>query len=296
MYRILIVDRDTAARERLASFLGRRYHVAAAESAAAAIELLARDPCDLVIADIDLPDTAGTSLLDQVGRQQPHAARVLMTGRNVNSCLAAAARIGVSIILAKSSPLHETGTVVETLLTKTTLGLSPYLLPDGSMLGQYTIRSSGEAKEVRVRVATLLEERLGRNDDMNVLLDEVITNALYHATVRVDGTPKYRPFSEFRLEENEYVEVECGCDSEKQGVSVADNAGTLTARSVLETALRQVSGSGVLDSTGRGLHMCRMFADRMIINVKPGVRTEVILINYFTRMYRGSKPFYVNVL
>jgi hypothetical protein len=42
--------------------------------------------------------------------------------------------------------------------------------------------------------------------------------------------------------------------------------------------------------------MSRLFSDRMIINIAPKKRTEVILINYFSHKYRGYKPLYINEL
>ena len=59
---------------------------------------------------------------------------------------------------------------------------------------------------------------------------------------------------------------------------------------------RQISGAGLLDESGRGIHMSRLFADRMVINIDPGRKTEVILMNYLSPAYRGFKPLYINEL
>jgi hypothetical protein len=42
--------------------------------------------------------------------------------------------------------------------------------------------------------------------------------------------------------------------------------------------------------------MSRIFADRMVINIDPGRKTEVILMNYLSPAYRGFKPLYINEL
>jgi len=98
------------------------------------------------------------------------------------------------------------------------------------------------------------------------------------------------------LNADEYVYVECGFDCEKYGVSVCDVKGRLKKETVLYKIDRQVTGEGLLDDSGRGIHMSRLFADRMIINIDPNKKTEVILMNYFSHKYRGYKPLYINEL
>ena len=92
------------------------------------------------------------------------------------------------------------------------------------------------------------------------------------------------------------MHLECGYDAEKYGIAVIDNMGRLTKDTVLYKIERQMSGEGVLDDSGRGLHMSRLFSDRLIINIAPKIKTEVILINYFSHKYRGYKPLYINEL
>lgn len=50
----------------------------------------------------------------------------------------------------------------------------------------------------------------------------------------------------------------------------------------------------MLDDFGQVIHMSRLFADRMIINLSRGKKTEVIIMNYFTSIYRRCKPLYIN--
>ena len=42
--------------------------------------------------------------------------------------------------------------------------------------------------------------------------------------------------------------------------------------------------------------MSRIFADRMIINIDPGKKTETIIFNYRKPLYHGFKPLYINEL
>ena len=41
--------------------------------------------------------------------------------------------------------------------------------------------------------------------ELKLVLDELITNAVYHAPVTADGEEKYKEFSNIKLEPDEYV-------------------------------------------------------------------------------------------
>jgi len=45
---------------------------------------------------------------------------------------------------------------------------------------------------------------------MKLILDEIITNAVYHAPAYPDGTEKYPEYVEVKLQPDEFVYVECG--------------------------------------------------------------------------------------
>ena len=175
-------------------------------------------------------------------------------------------------------------------------GLSRYLNEDGKVLEEICIKSTTEAKEARERIADTFAEKFGTSGDMKLILDEIITNAIYHAPTLQNGTEKYQEFMDVELEDHEYIYIEYGYDMEKYGVAVSDYQGRLTKETVLYKINRQITGEGLLDDSGRGIHMSRLFADRMIINIDPNKRTEVVIINYFSNKYRGYKPLYLNEL
>ena len=75
-----------------------------------------------------------------------------------------------------------------------------------------------------------------------------------------------------------------------------DQQGTLTRDMVLYKIDRHIRGEGVLDDDGRGLFMTRVFADRLIINIAPKKKTEIIIFNYRDKLYKGFKPLYINEL
>lgn len=149
---------------------------------------------------------------------------------------------------------------------------------------------------MREEISDAVEQKYGSSGDVKLIMDELITNAIYHAPRKEDGSAKYEEYAPVTLGDNEHVYVTWGYDCEKYGVSIVDVQGRLTKDRVLYKIDRHIRGEGMLDDSGRGIHMSRLFADRMVINIKPGQKTEVIIMNYFTEKYRGYRPLYINEL
>lgn len=296
---ILIVDDERAIRLMLADYLENSYTVLVAENGAEALSVLETAPrVDLVISDINMPGMNGLELLRIVRKQYPSTKLALITAYNIDEYIRLVKSDNLANIIPKTVPFNfaELESVVAGLVTGNIFGLRRRLLPDCTMLAEYCIKSSEEGRAVREQIIDLFTRTFGTAGDMLIVLDEIITNAIYHAPDTDDGAEKYRTFSSVTLEGDEYVYVECGYDQEKYAISVTDGKGRLTKERVLGKLERQLSGAGVLDNSGRGIHMSRIFADRMIINIDPGRKTEVIIMNYFLPMYRGYKPLYINEL
>lgn len=298
MHSILLVDDDPSICSMLLDYFDGRYDMATAANAGEALALCEKQSFDMVISDINMPGMKGPQLLAEIKRLHPAARTVLITACNIDDYVRIARTSGVSTIIPKTLPFNfdELDAVIDGLLTGDIFGLSRYMLPSHTRLGGFEIRSSREATDVREAAVALFTEKLGAAGDMRLTLDEIVTNAVYHAPAFPDGTQKYEAYSEVTLAPGEFVHLECACDAEKYGISVVDDAGRLTRETVLYKIERQLSGEGALDVSGRGLHMSRLFSDRMIVNIAPKKRTEVILINYFSHKYRGYKPLYINEL
>jgi CheY-like chemotaxis protein/anti-sigma regulatory factor (Ser/Thr protein kinase) len=298
---ILVVDDERAIRLMLADYLEETYAVLVAETGAEAISLLEdaqRPKIDLIISDINMPGMGGLELLRTVRRKWPSIKQALITAYNIDEYIKLVKYDCIANIIPKTVPFNflELETVVTGLITGKIFGLKQHLLSASTILGEYCITSSDEGKTVREQITELFTNQFGTSGDMRLVLDEIITNAIYHAPGTTDGAEKYESFSDVVLEKDEYVYVECGFDQEKYAVSITDSKGRLSKEKVLDKLERQLTGEGVLDNSGRGIHMSRIFADRMIINIDPSKKTEVIVMNYFIPTYRGYKPLYINEL
>jgi CheY-like chemotaxis protein len=295
---ILIVDDEKLIREMIADHLESRYDVKTVENAEKARELPELGKFDLVISDINMPGMAGYELLKIIKDKYPGIKVVLITAYDVDDYIRMAKEHGICNIISKTVPFNfrELDIIVDGLITGDIFGLGKYMEPDFSALKDYAIRSSSEAKEVREDILKVFLKHVENTGELRLVLDEIVTNALYHSPKDKEGREKYKEFSNVQLLENETIRISCAIDSEKYGVSITDSQGTLSKNTVLYKIDRHIRGEGVLDDSGRGIFMSRIFADRMIINIDPGKKTEIIIFNYRKPIYHGLKPLYINEL
>jgi len=296
-YRVLFVDDEDYIRSMLTAYFGDKFDVAAADGGPAALELLGRERFDMVVSDINMPEMDGPEFLTVVQLRYPDVKRALLTSSNIDDYVRFARESAVSSIIPKTVPFNfgEVERIIMGLLTGEIFGLARYLRPeDCAAAGRFCVKSMAEAREVREKIVAVLEEKFKGSGDTKLVLDELLANAIYHAPATSSGAEKYPLFMEVELEPQDYVYVELGYDSEKYGISVEDGSGRLTRDLVLSKMERQISGEGYMDDSGRGLHMCRLFADRLVVNIERGKRTEIIVMNYLNGNYRGHKPLYIN--
>jgi CheY-like chemotaxis protein len=296
MAAILIIDDDKNFRALMREFFKGRYEVATAGSGAEAMTLCAGTRFDLAISDVSLPDMKGPDVLVEIRKLLPAIKAALITSYNIDDFIGMAKRYGISEIIPKTVPFNftELETMVARLVSGDIFGLRKYLLSGATMFGPHKISSSTQGRRVRERLVKTFTLMFGSPGDMKLMLDEILTNAIYHAPHNPDGTEKYPELTDIQLQPDEYVQVEWGYDLEKYGVSVIDKQGKLTKETILSKIERQIAGTGLLDDSGRGLHISRMLSDRLIINLQKNVRTEVILMNYISKKYQGYKPLYIN--
>jgi two-component system response regulator PilR (NtrC family) len=100
--RVLVVDDEAPQLEILRLILGSEgYEVAAASSGRAALAALRRQPFDLVLTDLKMPDLSGIALLEQIQSEQPGACVVLMTAHGTIDSAVEAMRKGAFDYLTK---------------------------------------------------------------------------------------------------------------------------------------------------------------------------------------------------
>ena len=306
IYPILIVDDDPTIRESIVNYLA-NFHEAeyelAIDSAAdtpEAIALLNETAYSLVISDINLPNDSGFTILEHAREKHPDIRTALITAYRVEDYVRLAKDTGIFNIIAKTAPFNfdELSTVVDNLIApERAFGLANYLDEDAE-LHEFMIESSAQIMDIFYTLRQFLESNSAKEIDLlGTALIEALTNAVYHAAKRPDGSLKYKKGQEIEaLEDHEKVRVTYGKDSERIGVCIADQGGRITADEILYWLDRNISGAGLLDSHGRGVYLMHTLVDRLIINIAPQKRTEIIVLDYFSEEYSSNKPLYINQL
>lgn len=305
-YRLLIVDDDDVIREGLVGYL-ETYHEAnytltidPSPNPADAKDKLAKQPYDLVITDINMPGEDGFSLIQHIRQQYPKTKTAMITAYQVEDYVRNAKKTGVFNIIAKTAPFNfdELSTVVNNLLDPSSaFGIERYLDPH-CKLAQIVIKNSDDIMVAFNALQRFLEQAGVHNpNDLLTAMIEAITNAVYHVAKLPDGSLKYEKGQQIEtLEENEYVYIYYGQDLEKLGIAIVDQGGRITADEILYWLDRNISGSGIMDTHGRGVYLIHRLVDRVLINIAPGQRTEIIMLNNLSQSVSVNKPIYINQL
>jgi len=119
---ILVVDDDKNTRDGLQRALQRNYTVKTAESADAALAVLAQVPVDLMLSDLRMPGMDGLGLLRQVHKQYPRTVCVLLTAYGSVETAVEAIRLGAYDFLMKPINLDHLDTLVARALKARDLG------------------------------------------------------------------------------------------------------------------------------------------------------------------------------
>ena len=305
-FHLLIVDDDDFIRDGLVSYL-ENYHQAdytlsidVCASPAEGRELLRKRAYHLVISDINMPGEDGFAFIHHIHTSYPDVRTAMITAYQVEEYIFNAKKTGVFNIIAKTAPFdfQELSTVVNNLLDPTSaFGLETYM-EASCEIHHGIIRSSADIMAVFQAFREFLEPHEHQVTQANNLLTAVIealTNAVYHAAKLPDGALKYEKGTPIeRLEETEYVDFRYGRDALRLGVSIADQGGRMTAEEILYWLDRNVSGSGLMDMHGRGVFMMHRLVDRVLINIAPAQRTEIILLSHFNSLVHPNKPIYIN--
>ena len=296
--KILIVDDEKIIRGMLQAELEDYYEVTTAVNAEEALEICKTATFDLVISDINMPGMKGYDLLGEIKKLYPRTKVSLITAYNIDDYVRMAKQHGISNIIPKTTPFNfdELNTLVKGLVSEDIFGIERHMHEGYEIVAVYEMKESADIERVENDIMKKVTAFFREEMSLRILLEETLSNAVYHAPVTADGKEKYIKHSKITLEPSEYVDVKLVKDDEKYGVAVVDKSGHLTKDIVLYKIDRNIMAEGLLDENGRGLHMSRMYSDRFMINIKPKVKTEVIMLNYFTDKYKGYKPLYITEL
>jgi hypothetical protein len=139
------------------------------------------------------------------------------------------------------------------------------------------------AIEIIMRYAQLAGVRGPVRDRIQVVIDELMMNGLYHAPTDAEGKERFRNQTVrelAQLAEVPAIEVQYGSSGRYFGVSVRDGGGSLTRKRVVEYLRRASAGTASIENktTGAGLGLITVLksVSKLVFNLDPGRSTEVI--------------------
>jgi anti-sigma regulatory factor (Ser/Thr protein kinase) len=255
----------------------------------------------LVLLDVDPELETSEALVQQVRSLAPKAKIAFWTLKPLERMIGFMKQTGVSTMLTKNAPFDfkEFAVALENLIEpEKAYGLERYL-GEGVELTEFELSSSDDIMKVFATLQKLFQEhQLQQDNEMLTALMEGITNALYHAHKLPSGEAKHKKSSKIEnLPKEERVLVRYGNNANQLGISITDKGGSLTAEGILYWMERNFSAQNLLDTSGRGLYLMHCLADRLMINVEPGKRTEIALLTSIQHHVDTTrvKPFYAHV-
>lgn len=191
-------------------------------------------------------------------------------------------------VLAHDNEVAQTdlAVTVTKILRRDIFGLDKYF-PCGVEPSVKRIRAS-EQCEATVEAATALATRLGVHprlvENIATVLDELITNALYNAPVDASGAPRFAHLprtTPVELEPDEEIVVTVCSNGDYFGLSVSDPFGAMTKEQSLDYLAKCLRHEDEAPShrkggAGLGLYMTFDALNHLVLNIAPGVRTEVL--------------------
>jgi hypothetical protein len=139
------------------------------------------------------------------------------------------------------------------------------------------------AIDILLRYAQLAGVRGPVRDRIQMVADELMMNALYHAPTDDEGRERFRdrPLKELaQLPEVPPIQVQYGSSGRYFGIAVRDGGGSLTRPKALDYLMRARTGVAHIENkaTGAGLGLISVLrsVSKLIFNLDPGYSTEVI--------------------
>ena len=298
--KILLVDDEPDFLDVVSEFLREDcgYEVTCANNAEAALQFVGTTQFDLVLSDINMPGIKGYELLHLISLRSPGTKTALITAYEVRDYLRWAKDYNIGNIITKTTPFNfdEMRLLINNIITEDVFGLGKYV--DG------TVASTGIHRSLEIE--PVISQAIdgiplpAHKRKFRQALGEIVINTVYYGARNEDGSNKSSWKTDVTLLPEETVTLSWATDFEKSGIAIHDQKGRLTKKDVLywiernSTKNDQNMSLGLFDEHGKGLFIARETVDRFIINIKHGVSTEVILLNYNEGMYHGHRPLWIN--
>lgn len=264
---------------------------------------LSAPPADLLIIDLEGTSEAQLQEIQLATESGAVGCRLLFVAQDVDLSTIAALmkrKILTNVIAGdlgdRGDAAEDLRITVQKVLRNEIFGVEKYF-GWGLQLRRFTIERAsarGELLGEAEQFAQYVGAHARVSATFRTVVDELVTNALYNAPVSESGSARHRhlPRSEdVVLRPDEHVEVILASDGRRLAVSTVDPFGSMPEALLLERLgrnlkpqLRQIDSS----SGGAGLGLSFIFDSlhQMVVNLRPGAKTEIIGLIHTEGTYR----------
>jgi response regulator RpfG family c-di-GMP phosphodiesterase len=176
---ILVVDDERGPRDSLRMILSTHHQVLTASDGTEALEILRRQPIDIITLDLNMPGMTGEDVMRAMHDEFPHTEVVIVTGCGSVESAALAVRHGICDYLQKPFDLVQVMSAIGRAVgrRKARTGLVDFLEELGQVVGRdkdavAILDEVRRSQKLRTRLAEVLQVRGGnlpRGDDANSL-------------------------------------------------------------------------------------------------------------------------------
>jgi CheY-like chemotaxis protein/anti-sigma regulatory factor (Ser/Thr protein kinase) len=299
--RLLVVDDSEFERRRIAGLLGgfEGLDVDFAPGAVAALEAVERDPPDLILSDLVMPEMDGLELVRLAREARPGLPVILMTAFGGEEEAVRALRAGASDYLSKSRLDRDLKSTLRQALDAFAFDLRLHRLARGMRSQSSTYELDNDPELASMLAQVLVDEvaGLGLLDRsarirLRVALQEALVNALFHGNLelgpdlRREDEAGFHALAAARREQEPYrsrrITVRTVLDRRAAVFEIGDQGPGFDARRVDRLVeLEDLKRPG---GQGRGLMLMRAFMDEVSHNARGNVVTMTM------RLGAGRSP------
>ncbi|MBF0349448.1 MAG: response regulator [SAR324 cluster bacterium] len=284
---LLVTNRDNKnqLRRALASTQGNLVVVA---TEAEALEILRQQPFDLMVRSIEEGGMPNPEFHRETQSLSPHMKSICVLEQYDMAQMSILLDIpNIDSIVFKNNTFSESEFLVgiRKLFSRDIFGLEKYLRWGFEPI-QHVTQHTDDRFQFIERMSEFLRSLKISNHFISRLenvADEFLSNALYNAPVKADGSPLYRATertSSRACTEREKCILSYAYDGRYFGISIQDNFGAITKQDIFNGIRRcleeQGNPSQKAGGAGLGLYLSFLTLNKFIINVSPGQKTEMI--------------------
>lgn len=269
------------------------------------------NPFDLLVTDINLPDSTGFDLIRFAKKHSPSTKIALITSYEINDYIEIILRESIEQVITKHSlmSLHDIYVMAQKILSQDIFGIEKYfpdirvfyplemnngVIPGNKEIFSITVKSSADKLYWMNKISEILyQEKNISIATSRLILDEMLANAMIRAPRHKDGTHKYQrrkekkpdmiPMENIVLQPEDYVIIQYGFYNEWVIINCQDPHGTLCKHEILYRLCRHIAldplsslPQGISDSHGRGIFLLREHLTNIIFNIHKGRKTEIL--------------------